>query len=311
MRGNKVTEKYLPNEISKWIPAPKINHYFYHYNWIRAKRFLLKTTVIFIFQYLTIINLTFSSALPMYPPMGIAFIMFYLLGNQAFFGLLLGEICAYFLKGLPFDFFFCYLTADIGCGWLGAFLCQTIFPSEMRMFSNWREWLSFIKVNAVITCLLSSFLRLTPLILTHKINSKFLLIQWLNLWLADLNSVLIMTSFLLSWWSVLFNRVKISEKEISKILVFVILGFIVLSILFVKNALLIYLIITAMVLALHLAFRHGYLIATAMLYMISTIYLTFFMIHKQILSPLFLFIFVICMFCTCFYFEKRKTITTM
>ena len=68
----------------------------------------------------------------MYPPTGIAFIMFYLLGSNAFPGIVLGGFCGYILKGMPIVSTMLYLTADMGCGYLGALLCQNIFSTILE-----------------------------------------------------------------------------------------------------------------------------------------------------------------------------------
>src|SRR5207245_1955115 len=107
-------------------------HYQYAYYHIYVKRCLQKTLVIFIFQYLIIMSLPFvSPSLPWYPPMGLAFVWFYLLGFDAMWGILLGGLLGYSLKGLPVVSIFLYLSADIVCGYGGAYISQNSFASDV------------------------------------------------------------------------------------------------------------------------------------------------------------------------------------
>jgi len=215
----------------------------------------------------------------MYPPMGIAFVMFYLFGMNAFPGIMLGGFCGYLLKGMPIISTFLYLTADVGCGYLGALLCQNIFSTDIRMLLNFRERIKFIKMNAFITCLFSSLIRTFSFIWIYKDGKDIstIFFTYINLWLADLNAVLILSSFLLSWVYVPFSREKILKKSINKVetLLFIIL--IVFLILFMKNDWAIYLMIIVMLLSIYLSAIYGYLVGTALLFIIASLYLGYFM----------------------------------
>ena len=81
------------------------------------------------------------------PPMGISFMMFYLLGKNAFMGIFLSSFCGYVVKGMPMLSIILYLIADIGCGWWGAMLCQNTFSVDLRIFLNLREVITFVKIN--------------------------------------------------------------------------------------------------------------------------------------------------------------------
>lgn len=102
----------------------------------------------------------------------------------------------------------------------------------------------------------------------------------LDLWIADLNGVLTMSGFLLSWAYVPFSREKISEKPITVVVVVVII-FTLFSAFFMKNAALAYLIAGAMISSICISYYYGYLIATGLLFIISAIYLSHFMALKQ------------------------------
>ena len=115
---------YLNNQIPKLITnKTSINHY-WQYNVIKLKRLLIHTVLIFIFQFLIIVNLTFQyPALPMYPPIGVAFVMFYLFGANAFWGLILSEIGGCFFHGLSTNTIILYLLADLLGAWVSTILC--------------------------------------------------------------------------------------------------------------------------------------------------------------------------------------------
>lgn len=264
-----------------------------HYNIIRIRRFLLQTALIFVFQFLIIINLNFTyPPVSMYPPIGLAFTFFYLLGNNAFFGLLLAGSSAYFLKGLPLDTLVLYLTADILGGYIGAALSLRVLSSDIRPFVHWQECLAFFKINALTACLFSSALRLFPMILHYNNNmtsfhlparvldSDFLgaiFFNFLDLWLADINGILILSSFIFSWAYISFSRERITPYGLSYFVPIGFLGFILLSVLFMASPHFSIVILIAMIATLISSLLYGYLIATALLFVVSSIYFTFFM----------------------------------
>ena len=129
--------------------------------------------------------------------------------------------------------------------------------------------------------------------------------DYINLWLSDLNAILILSSFLLSWSYIPFSREKISDQTITKIPTITLGAFIMLSVFFMKKIELGYLIIAAMIIATYASKIYGYLIATLLLFIISTIFLSYFIAVKQqyvqnfglelyTLIPATLLVFVIC-----------------
>ena len=273
---------YLNNQIPKLITNKiSINHY-WQYNVIKLKRLLIHTVLIFIFQFLIIVNLTFQyPALPMYPPIGVAFVMFYLFGANAFLGLILSEICGCFFHGLPMNTIFLYLIADLLGAWVGAIWCKNIFFSDVNHLINKKILLAFVAKNAAITCFISSFIKILAIILINQTTYgvKILLYNYINLWLADLNAILIIPSCILSWVAILFNQQNIYYKNI-KILSIITILFILLSMLFMQQLELIYLIIIATITAIYAAYYYGYPIATLLLFVISSIYLCYFIAFK-------------------------------
>lgn len=274
---------YLEKTLPKWVDIPKHNLHLLHYNWIRTKRFLVQSLMIFIFQYLTIIYLPITSpALPMYPPVAIAFVTFYLLGNSSLWGLLLGGLLGYFLKGLSPISMLLYLLADIGAGYLGARLCQNTFTSDIRPFAKLPDDYQFIILSTFITCLLSSLIRITAVILSHpSLRDPIILVyHFIDLWMADLNAILIFSVFLLSWVYIPFSREKISVRPLKKLVITTLL-FIIVSLLLIQKVEMIYLIIMAAILSIYLSHIYGYLIASALLFIISGLYLCYFIINQQ------------------------------
>lgn len=206
---------------------PTFNIFKQHYYFIVLKRCLIKTLVIFSFQYLLIMNLSFTvPALPWYPPMGLAFVWFYLVGNQAIWGILLGGLAGYCLKGLPIEVVALYLSADILCGYWGAYLCQNSFASDLKIFQSIKEWLHFFK-QVAWACLFSASLRTLAVLfkLEFSIPIQTLFFYYIDLWLADVNAILILSSFLFSWVFIPFSRQKIRFEAIVTALLFLISGF--------------------------------------------------------------------------------------
>jgi len=301
-------QAYLKNKLSQLGLRPRFYQYWFSYQWIKIKNLLIQTMIIFIFQYLTTVNLPFSyPGLAMYPPMGIAFVMFYLLGKNAFPGIILGGFCGYLLKGMPMVSTLLYLMADIGCGYLGARLCQNIFSTDIRILLNLREGIQFFKTNALITCLFSGFTRTFSFILSCKESQDIgtVFFTYINLWFADLNAILILFSFLLSWVYVPFSRERISKKSIHKIEIFLLIALVVFLMLFMKNDGTIYVMIVSMLLSLYWSQAYGHLVATALLFIIANLYLGYFMgiqyrhslyfdIQFYIFSPIILLLWTLC-----------------
>ena len=199
---------YLETHLGSFIEANTNKQHWRSYIFIILKRFSLQTLMVLIFQYLVITNLTFSLPVsPMYPPIGIAFVMFYLLGNNALLGLLLGGLLGYLIKGFVLQSALLYLTADIGASYLGSLLCQKIFTSDIRSFAKLSEMFEFLKINAFITCFFSALARIGAIFL--KVELTFY--DCLNLWISDLNGIVVLSGFLLSWAYVPFSREKICE----------------------------------------------------------------------------------------------------
>lgn len=297
---------YLETKINELISDQKIKNYWYIYNLKRLKRFSFQTLISFIFQYLTIIYLTFSyPALPMYPPIGVAFVLFYLFGNNSILGLLLGSL-AYLFKGFSTPMIFCYALADIGCGWLGAMLCLKVFSSDLMRVNSFKEWARFIKINMCL-CLVSSLLRITGAVWEVSGPISFnIVFYYVDLWLADLNSIVIMFGFFVSWLYLMLSREQAGVKKIAKIPVIAVISFVILAVIFMKKAGLIYLIIFAMLCSVYGSFVYGSFVAAALLYIVSIIYLTYFLAHKQAYLvnlglplyttvPIFLFIYTVVM----------------
>src|SRR5436305_351248 len=91
-------QRYLRESIRKYVPkqARHNSQYLTQYYVMAAKSLFFKNILIFIFQYLIILNINFTQpALPLYPPIGLAFTLFYVLGPNAFPGLFLGSLFGY------------------------------------------------------------------------------------------------------------------------------------------------------------------------------------------------------------------------
>jgi hypothetical protein len=274
--------------IKKQCPTPTTIQYRYvlSYTIIRFQRFSIQILWVFLFQYLAIVQSLFSfPSLPFYPPIGIAFFLFYLLGNNAFLGILLASIFAYPLKEFPV-FSSAYILADIGVAYLSARLCQKTLSSDIRPFSNGREVLKFLKINMFISCPLSSILRMLAFFedakfFESKANPISFVLQdiflyYIDFAMSDLSSILIFSSFLLSWVYVFYSREKISPFPIpafifTNVLLYVLFEKIDISILF----------LVAIILSVLWSYIFGYIIATALMFLLSIASLGYFIAQKQ------------------------------
>lgn len=358
---SKSNKNYLTETLPKYIPMHANNKYLFSFRLLKTKRFLLQTLIVFVFQYLILFNFTFTlPPLPMNPSMGLAFSFFYLIGKNAVPGIFLAGICAYFLKGFQTSATFLYIAADLGLGCYAAFLSDAILSADIRTFSNDKETLKFLKTNAII-CLFSGLLRLiADFINFHpEISLTNILFNYIDHFFADLNGILIIFSFLISWVHVPFTQEKVFRGALNKLpailITLLILGillymnhsslhifiiailaalylsymygrnkiwiqerlkktpiialliFILISILFLNSVELLYFIIIMMLLALYLYPIYGYLIATASLFVLASLYMVCFASLKDVFVerfglplytfvPLFLFIYILLTF---------------
>lgn len=350
---------YLNHELPHYISISLTHKYWWAYNVLKIKRFLVQTLIVFIFQYLILMNITLSlPPSPMNPAIGLAFSFFYLLGKSAIPGLILGELCAYLLKEVSIGTLVLYLTADIGFGCIAAYFCNTILSSDIRSFASRRESLQFLKTNATV-CLFSSLFRSIGDFnhLSAKISFSDMILFYFDHFIADLNGILILSVFLISWVTIPFTGEKIFRGALTKypatLLALLILSallfmnrsslhviiiailvslyvlfiygrkksllfndklkkaplivlfiFLILSLLFLNSLKLTFFIILIMFASLYLAYVYGYLIATGLVFMLSSIYMACFANLKEILVqhygvamysfvPIFLFFYII------------------
>lgn len=306
------SQNFLKNELSKYVSPVRKKKYLLAWNITRARRFAGQFLIVFICQYIAITQVIFSLPAPaMYPPMGVAFVMLYLFGGSSIPGLICVGIVAYFLKGFSSIFVLFYLLADVGACFLGVLLCQNSFSTDNPWSNNLKEWLGFITINFFITSCLSSLIRMIPFLLTKSTDMTFpvLFYNFIDLWLADLNAILVLFGFSITWLYLAYSRGSILlDEKMEKIPLLAVLACIILSAFFLKKIEFEYLILMSMLLSIYLSYRHGIIMATALLYFISFLYFAHFMIGKQqflqnygielyTLVPLVLFIYSVAMLC--------------
>lgn len=274
---------FLKNELEKYVSPGSKNKYLRAWNRIRARRYAGQFFIVFICQYIAIMQVLFSLPIPpMYPPMGVAFVMLYLFGGSSIIALLCVGTVAYFLKGFSNVFVFFYLIADIGVCFLGVLLCQNRFSTDNPWSDNLKEWIGFITINLCITSFVSGLIRIIPILLTTNMTVTVLFYNFINLWLADLNAILVLFGFSITWLHLAYSRGPvILDEKIEKIPVFAVLVCIILSAWFMKQIEFYYLIAMSMLLSLYLSYRYRIIMATGLLYFISFLYFAHFMIDKQ------------------------------
>lgn len=272
---------YLATEMSKYINNKQRN-YARAYRWLKAKRFFALNIMAFSFQYLCIYHLkSFLPLYPLYPAMGIAFTVIAILGENAILGLLLGGMCAYYLKGYSLTYIFLYSTADIVCAYVGAYLCRNVFMSDIPKHATIPLWMRFIRINAFVAGL-SSLLRITAIVLSEMKFPKLstLFYCYIDLWLADLSAIILFYAFLSTWLSVYMSREKIVTNKIPLYSIIIFILFAISAILAMKKLALIYVLAASMLLSLAVAYRYGMIIATLVMYIANMLYLTYFMLHQ-------------------------------
>jgi hypothetical protein len=273
---------YLTMEIPKHINGYRCRNYALLYHWIKIKRFLALNIMAFSFQYLCIYHLHAPYPLyAIYPAIGIAFTVIAILGENAIAGLLLGGICAYFLKGHSFTFILLYSMADVACAYVAAYACRTLFMSDIPRLATIGVWGRFI-VMMVLAVGVSALLRVIALVLSSTSFPEWRAIfyYYIELGLADLNAIILFYAFLSTWLSVYMSREKLSTEKISIIHLLLFITFIIIAIVMMKKLAMVYLLWAAMITTWYVAYRYGIVIATLMMYVISMLYLSYFMAHQ-------------------------------
>lgn len=275
------TEIYLIDQLSQNQPTVKKNKYWHAYTRKRVQRFFLCSIMAFFLQYLNINHLAFTyPTLPMYPPMGSAFVMLYLLGNSTLLGLFLGGFCAYLLNGLSLSTLLLYIMADLGASYLGAKVCRSVFSSDWSLYTDSKEWLRFIKKNAFITCVISSVPRTITIFLNHTspMTFKIVFYNFINFYLADLNAIIVFSGFFLPWMSVHLGREIFTCHKHCKVQMLSLILFGITCVTFLKHP---EFIVIAIPLSWYLSHQYGAVIATTSSYILTILFLIVFIFHQQ------------------------------
>lgn len=273
---------YLTGELPKYVNVQKRFSYAFLYNLVKLKRFAALNIMAFSFQYLCIYHLqSLYPIYPIYPAMGITFTVVSILGENAILGLLAGSVCAYYLKGFSVPSIILYSLSDIVCAGLGAYACRNIFYSDIPRHATIALWMRFLLIAALVSSL-SGFFRITALILNEVTLPSYLTLFYiyLDLCLADLNAIIIFYAFLSTWLSIYMSREKVSLKIISYYQIAAFIIFIAISILMMKKIAFIYLLCLGLLATVYFAYLHGIVIATLLLYVVSMLYLSYFMGHQ-------------------------------
>jgi len=276
----------------------------YKYNFMKSKRFFMQTAIVFFIQYLTISVLDFSSPfLPLYPLIGISFVMHYFIGNNALLGLFLGGALSYLIKDFSFQNIILYLIADILIGILASLFAQKNLSSDIKPFENRAECIQFIKINAILT-FISALIKISTHFFIHTDKSYHWIADFVTLWMAELNGILVFAGFFLSWFCVPFSREKINYTSLKSYYWLSYLIVLLLACLFLKSSVFWY-ITNANILTLSfLTNKFGSLISTALLFITVNLYLIYFLIlkftiNKSIGYEFYLLSAFILLFCIC------------
>lgn len=258
----------LIEDLSKFTyPKNSINHQWI-YNGIRLKRYFIHNFILFLIQFLIISYFKVSPDLPMYLPIGITAASFYFLGNMAFLGIFLGSFFGFLNHPLMIEMRMFYLISDIGVGYLAAMLYQKKLSSDLRPFEKRREAIHFILITALFISPLSALLKFFPLLTTNHLDFITLFSNYLKLWISDLNGLLVSSIFLFSWVNAFYCREKISPIPIFAFLFINLMLF-----LFIFKLEMIDNLIFLMIFSIIWSLFFGYLVSSALLFIISILYL--------------------------------------
>ena len=81
-------KQYLTHVLPNYIEPTKFQKHWFFYQTKRLKRFILHFVIFFICQFIAIGCVSFQGVVPpMYPPMGVAFVILYFFGSSSVFAL--------------------------------------------------------------------------------------------------------------------------------------------------------------------------------------------------------------------------------
>lgn len=289
---------YLETQLSNTL-FPQQKNYRCAYELKRLQRFIVQFLIISLCQFNAIVHSPVSVlAPPMYLPVGVSFIFCYLFGARSLIALCFIGSVTYALKGLPLLVLFAYTSADLMAGFLGAKFCQNTFATDNPWVYSRREWLQFILRNLAVA-LLSACLRMLPWLLQS--NQHWSWPRFISLWLADTNAILVLFSFSLIWLYVIYSRGAIFQdnhfKKIPCLAAFLI---ILIPALLLQSAWFAMAMGLCLLISLYLAFRYGIILATALLYFLSFLYLAHAMGHLlSLMSSVLLFFYSVTMLLLC------------
>lgn len=276
-------QSYIIDTLAKHCVINKKNHYKHSYRAKQLKRFLWHTMMAFFLQYLTMSHLTFSyPALPINPCMGAAFMMLYLLGPNALLGLMLGAILGYVLHGFSFASVCLYVWADIGGAYLSVSFSRLVLSSDLSVFIYPKEWLRFVQKNMLMACVLTTVLRTVALVLVDPSvwHGRALGYYMFDIWLSDLNGLLVFSGFLLTWLSVYLSREKVSDVPLDNLKLIAIPVLVIVAMIVVKHAAVTF--ILGLVVALYLSYYYGVLMATVLTYALAMVFIVYITNHQQL-----------------------------
>lgn len=215
--------------------------------------------------------------------MGVAFVILYWFGPSSIAALFCASVIAYLLQGLGLPFVAGYSMADIMPATLAIFLWADMGLSENPNCNQCQEWLRFIFLKAGLVCLLSASLRILPIFFIAKEPSlEKVFFHGVNLWLADINGVLVLFAFAMNWLYLAYSRsVIVPKKRLQKPTFWLFCISLVLSILFFKSTIFYYGIFLSMLFSVCLAYQTGIIFGSGLMYGIAFLYYAYFTIHKS------------------------------
>lgn len=277
--------QYLSTILPKYIEPTSVQMHWFYYQAKRLKRFVLHFLLFFICQFIAIGCVSFKGIVPpMYPPMGVAFVILYLFGWMSIFALFFADICAYLLQNFSIESLIFYLVADIVPAIVVTSLWKNMFKTDDFESNQWQVWFRFILITMFFTCLLSACIRLSVFYFYRpQLSYSAVFYRFIQLWFADINGVIILFSFLISWLYFMYSRSLVLKgtviiKKTSFWLFLFCLGFALGSL---KSFAFCYWILASMLLSFYLTYQSGMVLGTAFMYGISFLYFAYFTVQRE------------------------------
>lgn len=166
------------------------NNEYLSYLLLCFKRYIVETTMVFIFQYSGIFFISSSIQYPPFnAPLGLAFSIMYIRGHRAILGVVLAMFCSYIISGHEIIYSFYTTISYITISYIMTKVAHKFFRSDVLPFASLKTLCSFIVLSG-IGCL--------PLFLIRYFIGNIEISTAYFKYISEINGILLFGGYLLT-----------------------------------------------------------------------------------------------------------------